>query len=131
MGRRKESIAYLDTHIIVWLYAGLKEKITKNAKEKIENCELQISHFSRLELQYLHEIGRIKTKPAIIVKSLAKSINLKAADCPLNEIIDEALKINWTRDVFDRLLVAETKASGCLLITADKDIRKNFKHSIW
>ena len=85
----------------------------------------------RLELQYLFEIGRIKAKPSKIIKSLSQSINLQISDRPLSNIIDEAFKISWTRDVFDRLMVAEAKAIGSGLITADDDIRKNFNQAIW
>jgi len=50
----------------------------------------------------------------------------------LNNIIEEALKINWTRDVFDRLLVAETmRDQSLLLITANQRIRKKFAQALW
>jgi len=131
MGRNEQSVVYLDTHIVVWLYAGLTEKITENAKKAIENCDVLISQLVRLELQYLFEIGRIKSKPSMMIKSLSESIDLKVSDFPLSEIIDEALKTDWTRDVFDRLLVAEAKTKGAGLITADDDIRAEFKQAIW
>ena len=131
MGRSKQSIVYLDTHIVVWLYAGLKNKLTENAKKTIEDCDVFISQMVRLELQYLFEIGRIKVKPSKIIKSLSKSINLKITDCPLNKIMDEALKIDWTRDVFDRLLTAEAKTKQSNFITADEDIRVNYSQAIW
>jgi PIN domain nuclease of toxin-antitoxin system len=131
MAGRKESLAYLDTHIIIWLYAGLTEKLTEKAKDNIEACDLLVSPFSRLEIQYLNEIGRVTAKPSVILKSLAKSINLKTGDCSLNDVIDEALKIGWTRDVFDRLLIAEAKVKKCGLITADSKIREHFHQTIW
>lgn len=58
-----------------------------------------ISQMSRLELQYLFEMGRITVRPERILNYLFKVINLKISSIPLNEIIDEALKIGWTRDV--------------------------------
>ena len=131
MGRSKQSIVYLDTHIVVWLYAGLTKKLTENAKKAIEDCDVFISQMVRLELQYLFEIGRINVKPSKIIKSLSKSINLKITDCPLSKIMDDALKIEWTRDVFDRLLTAETKTKQSNFITADEDIRANYSQAIW
>jgi len=131
MGRDKQSIVYLDTHIVVWLYAGLTEKLTENAKKAINDREVLISQMVRWELQYLFEIGRIKAKPSNMIKSLSKSIDLRVSDCPLNEIIDESLKIRWTRDIFDRLLVAEAAAKGVGFITADKDIKTNLRQAIW
>jgi hypothetical protein len=50
----------------------------------------------------------------------------------LNNIIEEALKINWTRDVFDRLLVAETMRDQSLLLkTANQKIREKFAQALW
>jgi len=121
----------LDTHIAVWLYSGLTEKLTENAKKAIDDCDVLISKMVRLELQYLFEIGRIKVQPAKIIKSLSKSINLKISDRSLSEIIDEASKIDWTRDVFDRLLTAEAIANESGFITADEDVRVNFKQAVW
>ena len=131
MGRSKQPLVYLDTHITVWLYAGLVEKLTEKAKQVIESFDVRISQLVRLELQYLFEIGRIKTRPATIIKSLSRSINLKVSECALSEMIDEALKIKWTRDVFDRLLAAESISNGAGFITADSHIRANLKQAIW
>ncbi|MGA8241457.1 MAG: PIN domain-containing protein [Desulfobacterales bacterium] len=132
MERRSQSLVYLDTHIVAWLYAGLLDKFTPNAKARIDDNDIAISQFVRLELQYLYEIGRIKVKPDKIIGNLAREIDLKISECPLNNIIEEALKINWTRDVFDRLLVAETmQDQSSLLITADKKIREKFTQVLW
>lgn len=131
MERGNRSIAFLDTHIVVWLYAGLKAKFTRKAKNRINTCELYLSQLVRLELQYLYEIGRITEKPEIIIRALAKDIGLKLSEVPLCSLIDEAIRQTWTRDVFDRLIVAETIVSNAVLITADKDIRKNFNKTVW
>ena len=132
MERRSQSLVYLDTHIVVWLYAGLLDKFTPKAKAGIDDNKIVISQFVRLELQYLHEIGRIKVKPNKIIRDLASEIGLSVSECQLNSIIEEALKINWTRDVFDRLLVAETMRDQSLrLVTADKKIREKFTQALW
>lgn len=132
MERRTQSLVYLDTHIVVWLYAGLLDKFTPKARLGIDDNNVVISQFVRLELQYLYEIGRIKVKPDKIIGALASEIDLRISDSELQNIIDAALKINWTRDVFDRLLVAETMQDQSLLfITADKKIREKFKQALW
>ncbi|MCP4050255.1 MAG: type II toxin-antitoxin system VapC family toxin [bacterium] len=53
---------FLDTHIVVWLYEGLVGKLTEKSKDAIENNDLYISQFVRLEMQYLYEIKRITEK---------------------------------------------------------------------
>jgi len=115
----------------VWLYAGLIEKISDKAKKAIEANELLISPLVKLELQYFFEIGRITVKPDTIIKNLFAAIGLTVSETPLQQVIEEALKINWTRDVFDRMLSAETMVTGGGFITADEKIKSNLKLAIW
>ena len=131
MERRKQSLVYLDTHIVVWLYAGLVEKLSQSTKKTIDDCDLLISHIVRLELQYLYETGRIKVTAHDIIKYLSKAVGLKTSESSFNKIINEALKINWTRDFFDRLIVSESSLEEIGLVTADTIILKNYKYAIW
>ena len=131
MVRNKPSVVFLDTHITVWLYAGLIEKISQTATQSIEANDLLISPMVKLELQYLFEIGRITVKPDTIVKNLFADIGLKISETPLQQIIEKALNISWTRDVFDRLLAAEAMVAGGGFITADENIKSNLKLAIW
>jgi len=39
--------------------------------------------------------------------------------------------MDWTRDVFDRLIAAESAATDIPLITKDRTIRAHHKLSIW
>ena len=131
MARNRETIVYLDTHVVVWLYAGLWDKITDAAKQAIDDSDLLVSQIARLELQYLFEIGRLKVKADTIISSLSKSIGLKLSDIAFSEIIGEALNLNWTRDVFDRLLVTEAKTFKRGFVSADRHVQSNFKQTIW
>ncbi len=107
MGMKKKTYDFLDTHVVVWLYAGIEEKLSKIAVQQIENNELLISHMVRLELQYLFELGRITKNPAIITTSLEKSIGLKISEMNAERVFNCAIDDSWTRDVFDRLITAE------------------------
>ena len=131
MARNRKSIVYLDSHVVVWLYAGLVDKLTEAAKTAIDESELLVSQMVRLELQYLFKIERITVRPDTIIKNLFAAIGLKVSETPLQQIIEEALKISWTRDVFDRLLAAEAAVVGGGFITADENIKYNFKLAIW
>ena len=122
---------FLDTHVVVWLYAGCLKKLSKVAIEQIENNELFISQLVRLELQYLFEIGRITVTPETIIKSLNKSIGLKVSLMKTEHVFDQAIEYSWTRDVFDRLIAAEAEASSAVLITKDEKIRANYEKAVW
>ena len=84
-----------------------------------------------LELQFLHEIGRLRVKPAEIIKHLSAQIGLRLSDTGLERIIRAAAGMDWTRDVFDRLIAAESAATDIPLITKDRTIRTHHKLSVW
>ncbi len=74
---------YLDTHVVVWLYSGLTDKLTDIAKSLINDNEVYISAIVRLELQYLYEIKRIKNEPDMIISDLSDQIALKICNIKL------------------------------------------------
>lgn len=49
---------YLDTHVLVWLYAGRPDLLPAGARALIDANALLVSPIVALELQYLHETGR-------------------------------------------------------------------------
>ena len=53
------SVAYLDTHVAVFLHDGLLEELSSEAKRQIEASDLLISPMVFLELEYLFERQRI------------------------------------------------------------------------
>jgi PIN domain nuclease of toxin-antitoxin system len=122
---------FLDTHVVVWLYAGDVKKLSKAVVEQIENNDLFISQIVRLELQYLFEVGRITITSETVINSLKKAIGLKVSLMKAEQVFDKAIEYVWTRDVFDRLITAEAEASNSVLITKDKNIRANYKKAIW
>ncbi len=122
---------FLDTHVVIWLYDKILDKLSKDAIQQIEDNDLLITQMVRLELQYLFEIGRIKVTPETIIKDLNKSIGLKVSQMKVEQLFDHAIDYQWTRDVFDRLITAEAEAMRFTLITKDKKILKNYEKAIW
>ena len=122
---------YLDTHVVVWLYAGKIEKLSEQAKDLINNNEVIISPIVRLELQFLFEIQRITDEAKLIVSDLSDRIGLKICDKRFNTIIISALNYSWTRDPFDRIIVANADVNHNILITKDQNILNNYEKAIW
>ena len=122
---------YLDTHVVVWLYAGLTEKLSNKAIETVENNQLLISPIVQLELQYLKEINRITANSALIIENLNCSIGLKICDFSFIHIVTEAIDKSWTRDPFDRLIVAQSHARQIPLLTKDQTILENSNLAFW
>jgi PIN domain nuclease of toxin-antitoxin system len=124
-------VIYLDTHVVLWLYEGLLDKFPHFAKRQLEENELMISYIVQLELQYLFEIKRITRNSKTITNDLIDKLSLKMCDEPLQKIIQSALSLHWTRDPFDRLIVATAQINDAMLLTKDEHIAAHYKHVIW
>lgn len=121
---------YLDTHIVLFLYAGLLDKISPKAQRLIEEGRTLISPIVGLEIQYLHEIGRIKSPPKEVITGLASSMNLEISQLSFMEVVYHSYAETWTRDVFDRIITAQARLENAPLITKDRLIREHYHHAI-
>lgn len=121
---------YLDTHIVVWLYAGKVEKLTERARDLINGNQVMISPIVRLELQYLFEIQRITDNAKSVVSDLSDRIGLKICDKDFNSIMSHALQYSWTRDPFDRIIVANADIHQNILITKDQNILNHYEKAM-
>ncbi|RME74691.1 MAG: PIN domain-containing protein [Chloroflexi bacterium] len=122
---------YLDTHVVVWLYAGLVDKFSQQARSLINEHEIFISPIVRLELQYLYEIQRLTVDANTIVSDLSSRIGLKVCDKPFNTVIVQALTSAWTRDPFDRIIVAQAELHHDVLISKDRTILEYYSKARW
>jgi len=124
-------LIYLDTHVVVWLYAGKVENFSEQAKELINGHEVFISPVVRLELQYLFEIKRTTVEANEIVFDLSDRIGLKICDKSFNTIVSGALDFSWTRDPFDRIVVSNAAINHNILVTKDQNILENYEKAMW
>ncbi len=122
---------YLDTHVVIWLYAGLEEKFSQQARALINQHDLLISPIVRLEVQYLYEVGRITVDARAIIDDLEERIGLQICDAPFDQVVSRSMALSWTRDPFDRLIVAQAQVGWEPLLTKDETIRSHFPNAIW
>ena len=122
---------YLDTHVTLWLYEGLLKKLPKAARQSIEDNDLLISPMVRLELQYLHEIKRSRQPAATILSDLHAQIGLTTCDLPFDQVVRKASEFTWTRDPFDRIIVAQSTCRNLRLLTKDRRIRRHTALAFW
>ncbi|MEO8026858.1 MAG: PIN domain-containing protein [Bryobacteraceae bacterium] len=124
--------AYLDTHVAVWLHDGLIERLTMEATRQIEENELLISPMVLLELQYLLDRKRIGVAPLQMYGYLNATFGIGLCTLPFSVVATEALSVGWTSDPFDRVIVAQASAnSESRLITADREIRQQYRRACW
>ena len=123
--------AYLDTHVTLWLYSGETERLSRRAANLINRERVGVSPVVLLELQYLREIGRVAAVPRAIIMDLKQRLGLAIEDRSLETVMERALGLAWTRDVFDRLIVAQAALDDAELVTSDRLIRKNYPKAVW
>lgn len=124
-------VVYLDTCAVLFLYAGLVDKLTAPAVIAIEKGTLRISPMVLLEIQYLRESGRFLHRAEDVAEQLGKLIGLKVCDAPFPPIALSATRMEWTRDPFDRLITAQASSRQAPLVTADQNIRNHYELAIW
>jgi PIN domain nuclease of toxin-antitoxin system len=125
-------ICYVDTQVAVWLNEANLAKLSQKALSLIQTSDVRISPMAIVELQYLYEIQRIIIKPQEILVKLNAEIGLTVCDYPFPIIAEMALGETWTRDPFDRIIVAHAKANGAApLLTKDEVIRANYHNARW
>lgn len=126
-----ENLIFLDTHVAIWLYSGQLDLFKPRVLNLINENQVCISHIVRLEMKYLNEIGRIKQLPDIIIDALINEIGLVYSENNFERIVNQAIHLDFTRDPFDRIIVADALINNSKLISKDKIIKKNYRNTVW
>ncbi|MFP4378280.1 MAG: type II toxin-antitoxin system VapC family toxin [Spirochaetales bacterium] len=124
-------ILHLDTHVVVWLYAGDRSRFPHRALAALDHGRLVYSPAVRLELAFLHEINRIRVGAVEILSYLRDRIGLVPDDIPYLVAVGAAESLSWTRDPFDRLITGSASAGSQPLLTRDTLIRANYPGAVW
>lgn len=125
-------IAYLDTNVVVWLAQGNLARISKKARGILEEADLLVSPMALVELEYLHEVNRIRLSARDVQLKIEHELDVHICDLPFPEIANVAAGEKWTRDPFDRIIVAQAKANGlALLVSADEEVREHYPRAVW
>jgi PIN domain nuclease of toxin-antitoxin system len=125
-------IAYLDTNAVIRLAQGRTASFGRDAIRLLQRAELLISPMVLFELELLYEIKRVKLPARDIQAKVEHEIGARVCEIPFASIASAALDEKWTRDPFDRMIVANAKANGfASLITSDEVIAKHYPRTVW
>ena len=116
----------LDTHIAVAMHQGKTAGLSRKALAAIDRESLSISPAELLELELLHEIGRLKLGAAVIARYLADELAIPCAPERFVDIAFRALPLAYMRDSFDCLIVAHAEMLKAPLITLDQNLRQHY-----
>lgn len=126
------SLIYLDTHVVAWLYAQGRDAIPAYSARWLEGAaDIRISPMVRLELQYLYEIQRVDRPPLPVLDALEAALGLTVCQAAFPAVVREAEAQAWTRDPFDRLIVAQAALLDAPLITKDATIHAHYSKAVW
>jgi len=119
----------LDTHFVLWIVTGADRLASFPWIERYRPWG--ISPISLLEIQYLAEIGRIQVQNPQFTDALVEDPRFVIDEVPLVPLMRRAIELTWTRDPFDRLIVAQAAVRGAQLVTRDAAIRAHYHRAVW
>ncbi len=115
--------ALIDTHFLIWVVLGSQRLAKFPWLGRYRPWG--VSPVSLLEIQYLAEVGRLEVQNPELTDSVLNDPRFIVDEVPLLALIQHAIPLTWTRDPFDRLLVAHSRARRVPLCTVDRSIRTN------
>ena len=123
---------YLDTHVAAWLHAAGADLLSEEAVRRIERAdEIRISPMVRLELQYLYEVGRVTQPATLVLDALQAGLGVRVCDAPFPAVARAAESETWTRDPFDRMIVAQAALREAPLVTKDRVLHQHYDRAVW
>ena len=123
---------YLDTHTALWVINGDLSELSRPAQRALDlDDQFLISPMVLLELENLYDIGRSKQSARDLVEGPGAEVGLRVCNYPFDLVIQHALAEKWTRDPFDRIIVAQARARKAPLITKDERIRRHYDGAVW
>jgi len=111
-------VILLDTNALIWLHSD-DERAAALARG---GGRLYVSPASILELQFLSEVGRLRFKRNATLRHIVHDDRWVVDDPPSTAWFEEAAGVGWTRDPFDRLLVAHARMRRWPLATSDQRV---------
>lgn len=112
---RRVTVILLDTNALLWFHQGHPR--SRPLRQTFQR--LYISPASILELQFLVEAGRLRLRRQATVSDLADDDRWAIDDPPSDRWFATAVGVGWTRDPFDRLIVAHARLRDWRLATGD------------
>ena len=84
-----------------------------------------------LEIDFMREIGRVYESGEQMFRELANRSGLAISETSFAEVVSEASALSWTKDPFDRVIVAGAAVHDATLVTRDPHIHDHYEHAVW
>lgn len=117
---------------MIWLYALGAESLSRTAAELVAaSRDIRVFPMATLELQYLYELGRVTEPAAAVLDALNAALGLVVCGAPFAAVVREAERQVWTRDPFDRMMVAQAALHDAPLVTKDQTLHAHCARAVW
>ena len=127
--RRGPRGVLLDTHFLVWI---LQDSARLRAYGWLDRyVPWAVSPVSLLEIALLIEAGRLRGRAPQLTESIVADRRFLVDEVPLLQLAREAMPLGWTRDPFDRLIVAQADLNTAPLLTKDAAIHAAYSRAVW
>lgn len=124
----------LDTHVFLWLDSGV-DRIPGRVRDACEDGgnEVFLSLVSVWEMQVKTALGKMHppVAPADLVIPYFNSATLRALPIELAHIRELGALPASHGDTFDRMLVAQARQEGLMLVTANRVMREYPVEVLW
>jgi PIN domain nuclease of toxin-antitoxin system len=124
------SVVMIDTHVAVALYKGRVTTLSRQAQRLLDGAVVRYSPIVTLELELLCEIGRAQVEAGAVCRFLSRELEITESPERLSDIVRHALPLRFTRDPFDRLIVAHADLLRAPLITLDERMHQHYSRAL-
>lgn len=115
---------FVDTHVLVWRFLEPARLSAKQAAIfRNDSHNFLVPTIVLLEIQYLQEIGRIKTNPGDFLLAIKGSPKFSLASYD-EAVLLASLQLTTTRDPFDRIILAHAVTTSTKILTKDRWMKK-------
>lgn len=116
--------------IAIALFEGRVGTLSTRARRPVDREPMSISPAVLLELGLLHGIRRIRLPAPTVAERLRDDVSIPVVHDAFDAIARAALPLAFTRDPFDRQIVAHASLRNAALLTQDKDIAANHRNTL-
>jgi PIN domain nuclease of toxin-antitoxin system len=108
----------LDTHVLLWLLAGERDRFGPTTIEALRNRPATVSAASVWEIAIKRRLGKLTAPPNLVETVSGAGLQLLSISARHAEHVAELPDLH--RDPFDRLLVAQARLEDLTIVTADE-----------
>lgn len=125
------AVVCLDTHAVVALFDGDVRKLGREAARLLARHPALITPAVLLELQLLHEIGRLNRGAMQVYAKVERELGLAVDEQPWERLTPQILAQSWTRDPFDRAIAGHAALLKAPLLSKDSTIQAHYSRACW